>query len=132
MSALLALTAAMAGTTFVCEGGDARFSVYAPDQDAIAQSDEAIDLYAFDPLSPVVMEDWTLRMIEDSWPDAISITFKDAGSGEPHLAISPIAEQSGSADFHLAYDATPRSARATPVEIAGSCTLGRSDEKEDA
>ena len=121
MSALLALTAAMAGTTFVCEGGEARFSVYAPGQEAVAQSEEPLDLYAFDPLSEGVWEDWTLHMVDDSWPEALRVTFEDPGSGKPELSVAPGA--AGSADFVLAYDATPLAARATGVTLEGACTV---------
>ena len=130
--ALLALTA-VAGTTFDCQVAQRHFTVFAPDAAALAAHDgDPKSLYQLKADGAGFGESMTVSQVLDVLPDNLNISLEDGNGTPTNISIYQLDQDSGTARAAVAEDISPMSAKATIIELEGSCSFMPEAGKEAA
>lgn len=120
---LLALTA-VAGTTFDCQVAQRHFTVFAPGAEALEAHDgDTKSLYQLKADGAGFGEGMAVSQVLDVLPDNLNISLEDGNGSPTNISIYEIDRDSGTARAAVAEDISPMSAKATIIELEGSCSF---------
>lgn len=128
MSALLALTAAMAGTTFACEADTAYLTAFAPAEEVTANHrGNVLTLYSLEGDGEILPKPYKITEVFDDTPYALFIEVSAADGLELMIDISSADPSTKMADLSISGKQDGKT-----MEIAGTCSITQNDGKEDA
>lgn len=129
MSALLTLTAAMAGTAFDCDVVSRHFTVFAPSAEATsAHKGNILTLYRLEAEGEGFGEGMRIDNVFDGLPESLFVSLDD-GSGSPtEITIFELDHSKGTARASITENLTPSSATKTMIGLEGSCSFMPSGE----
>ena len=122
MNAVLALTAAMAGTAFDCDVVSRHFTVFAPAAEiTAAHQGDVRTLYKLEADGDGFGEGMMIDNVFDGLPDSLFVSLDD-GSGSPtEITIFELDHARGIARASILENLTPSSATKTMIGLEGSC-----------